>query len=69
MRAIEEFLIREERAHNIWLINFKDYYLDLRSRLVDKYGDEPMKKKDEQLLKKWEREIESNEKDQRQEGE
>ncbi len=48
-RDHDELLTRLERQHQVWELKFMRDYAELRGLLVDTYGEEPMKRKEQQL--------------------
>lgn len=53
----EEILAPLERHFDIFVIRFEREYAELRNTLVEKYGEEPMARKDAQLLREWEERV------------
>lgn len=53
----EEYLIAEERAHNIWMLKFRADLAELRETLVEKYSEEGVQKVEEKIEKEWKEKI------------
>lgn len=50
----EEYLIAEERAHNIWCLKNNAKLSELRETLVEKYSEEGVQKVEERVARDWE---------------
>ena len=53
----EEYLIAEERAHNIWMLKFRADLAELRETLVETYSEDGVKKVEKQIEREWEKGI------------
>ena len=49
----DEILTKGERKHQVWLLKFEREYAALRSKLVEKYGEEGVRAVEDSCNKKY----------------